>query len=115
EKPNQKILISFFSPSGFEIRKNYDKADLIVYLPLDTKKNAKDFIQLFQPSLAVFVKYEIWLNYLNQLKINRIDSILISATFNQSQRFFKWNGSIFREGLKTFKTIYVQNENSQKL
>lgn len=115
EKPNQKILISFFSPSGYEIRKNYDKADLILYLPLDTKKNAKDFIQLFQPSLAVFVKYEIWLNYLNQLKINEIDSILISATFNKNQRFFKWNGKIFRDGLKTFKTIYVQNVESKNL
>lgn len=115
EKPNQKILITFFSPSGFEIKKNYDKADLILYLPLDTRKNAKDFIQLFQPSLAVFVKYEIWLNYLNQIKNNGIKSILISATFNKDQRFFKWNGKIFRDGLKIFNTIYVQNENSKKI
>lgn len=114
EKPNKKILISFFSPSGYEIRKNYEKADLVLYLPLDTTKNAKKFIELFQPTLAVFVKYEIWLNYLQQLKNSKIESILISATFYPSQRFFKWYGNIFRNGLRNFKSIYVQNKSSQK-
>ncbi len=115
EKPHQKILISFFSPSGYEVRKNYDKADLVVYLPIDTRKNASTFLQLFQPSLAVFVKYEIWINYLNALKNSTIDSILISASFNTKQRFFKWYGKIFREGLSVFRSIYVQNNQSQQL
>lgn len=115
EKPSSKILLTFFSPSGYEIRKNYELADLVIYLPADTKTNAYYFIDAFKPSMAIFVKYEIWLNLLAELRKNKIKTILISAVFNSKQRFFKWYGKIFREGLSGMDKIYVQDENSCEL
>ncbi len=115
EKPESKILLTFFSPSGYEIRKNYELADLVLYLPADTKTNAYYFIHAFQPSMAVFVKYEIWLNILAELRKNKIKTILISAVFTSNQRFFKWYGKIFREGLNGMDEIYVQDESSFEL
>jgi 3-deoxy-D-manno-octulosonic-acid transferase len=115
EKPEQKILLTFFSPSGYEIRKNYELVDLVIYLPADTKTNAFWLVDAFRPSLAVFVKYEIWLNILAELKKNKIKTILISAVFHPKQRFFKWYGKIFREALSAMNTIYVQNEASHEI
>lgn len=112
EKPQSKILITFFSPSGYEIRKNYNLADHVLYLPTDTKSNAKKFIDAFQPTMAVFVKYEIWLNILSELHVRKIKTILISAVFYSEQRFFKWYGNIFREALSGLDKIYVQNQAS---
>ena len=90
--PNHKIVLSFFSPSGFEIRKNTPIADCVVYLPLDTKQNVKQFLDLAHPDLIVFVKYEIWPNYLSEISNRKIDAILISALFRKNQSFFKSSG-----------------------
>lgn len=113
--PNHKIVLSFFSPSGYEIRKNAPFADLVVYLPLDTKNNAKRFISLVNPELTVFVKYEIWPNYLNEIKSRGLRALLISAVFRKDQSFFKWYGSQTREALFAFEHIFTQNETSKKL
>lgn len=115
EKPETKILLTFFSPSGYEIRKNYELVDLVIYIPADTKTNAYYFVDAFRPSLAIFVKYEIWLNILSELKKNKIKTILISAVFHPEQRFFKWYGKIFREALSAMDKIYVQNESSYEI
>lgn len=109
------IVLTFFSPSGFEIRKNYDAADLVTYLPIDTPSNAKKFIRLLQPTKVYFVKYEFWFNYLNELKGNQIDTYLISGIFRKKQHFFKWYGSWFRSQLKAFTHFFLQNENSAEL
>ena len=85
-----KIVLSFFSPSGFEIRKNSPIADLVVYLPLDTQKNAKRFLDLVHPDLVIFVKYDFWPNFLRELKSRKLKTILISAAFRKNQSFFKW-------------------------
>ncbi|MEO8761129.1 MAG: glycosyltransferase N-terminal domain-containing protein [Bacteroidia bacterium] len=111
----QKIVLTFFSPSGYEIRKNYEFADAVFYLPLDFKSNAKKFIHLIKPTTAIFVKYEFWLNYLNQLKKQNIPTYLISATFRPDQHFFKWYGGIFFKVLKSYKKIFLQDENSFQL
>jgi len=113
--PNHKIVLSFFSPSGYEIRKNAPFADLVVYLPLDTKNNAKRFINLVNPELTVFVKYEIWPNYLNEIKSRGLRAILISAVFRKDQSFFKWYGSQTKKALFAFEHIFTQNETSKKL
>ncbi|MFS4482364.1 3-deoxy-D-manno-octulosonic acid transferase [Hyunsoonleella sp. 2307UL5-6] len=110
-----KIVLTFFSPSGFQIRKNSPIADVVVYLPLDTKKNAVKFIKLVNPELSVFVKYDIWPNYLNTLKTNKLKSILISAAFRQNQIYFKTYGSIFKNALFTFAHIFTQNKKSKDL
>lgn len=110
-----KVIVTFFSPSGYEIRKNTPDADLVVYLPLDTKKNAKKFIKIVQPEMAFFVKYEFWINYLNELKINNIPTYLVSGIFRENQVFFKWHGKIMRDCLHCFTHFFVQNEKSQKL
>lgn len=115
QKPETRILLTFFSPSGYEIRKDYELVDLVIYLPADTKTNAFHFVKAFQPSLAIFVKYEIWLNIISELKKNRIKTILISAVFYPEQRFFKWYGRIFREAILGLDKIYVQNESSFEL
>ena len=112
---NHKIVLSFFSPSGFEIRKNNPITDIVVYLPIDTKQNAKTFLNLVHPDLVIFVKYEIWPNYLNELSKRKIQSILISALFRKNQSFFKFYGTIMRKSLKVFEHIFVQNENSKTL
>ena len=113
--PNHKIVLSFFSPSGFEIRKNNPITDVVVYLPLDTKSNANTFLDLVHPDLVIFVKYEIWPNYLNELDRRKIRTILISALFRKEQSFFKFYGGMMRQSLKAFEHIFVQNESSKKL
>lgn len=108
-----KIILTFFSPSGYEIRKNYPLADLVCYLPKDSAVNAKKFICAIQPKAAFFAKYEYWYFYLRELKSNNIPCYLISAVFNPNQVFFKWYGGFFRNILKLFRGIYVVNSNSQ--
>ncbi len=110
-----KILLTFFSPSGYEIRKNYKTADYIFYLPLDTKKNAYKFVKLVNPSKAFFIKYEFWYHYLNQLQITNIPVYLVSANFRQNQVFFRWYGGWFRSILHKFTHIFVQNKKSEQL
>lgn len=113
--PSFKIVLTFFSPSGYEVRKEYEFADQITYLPLDSKSNAKKFIRLTHPSLAIFVKYEFWPNLLDELKLNRIPTLLISGIFRKDQIFFKSSGKWMRKRLNAFRHFYVQNEASQNL
>lgn len=113
--PNHKILVTFFSPSGYEVRKNNTVADVTVYLPLDTISNAKQFISLVHPEMAFFIKYEYWPNYLNELKKQQIKTYLISGILRENQAFFKWYGGFYRNALKTFDYFFVQNESSKKL
>lgn len=110
--PNYKILVTFFSPSGYEIRKNYDKADFIFYLPADTPINARQFIEIVKPSIAFFVKYEFWRNYLSELKKHQVPVISFSAIFRPSQVFFKPYGGFYRKILTYFDHILVQNPES---
>ena len=112
--PEWKIVLTFFSPSGFEVRKDYPHADLICYLPADTRQNAQDFLDLIQPDVAVFVKYEFWANYLFELKKRGTTTLLVSALFRPSQPFFKWYGGFWRKMLGCFTHIFVQNESSAK-
>jgi 3-deoxy-D-manno-octulosonic-acid transferase len=113
--PDWKILLTFFSPSGYEIRKNYDGADYIFYLPLDTPLNAKKFIRLVRPSLVVFVKYEFWFRYLDILYREKIPVYVISAIFRPNQHFFKWYGGWARKQLKKVTEFFVQDSASEKL
>jgi 3-deoxy-D-manno-octulosonic-acid transferase len=113
--PSHKIVISFFSPSGYEVRKNNTVADATVYLPLDTPKNAKKFLKLVHPDFVFFIKYEFWINYLDQLQKQNIPTYLISGIFREKQLFFKWYGGFYRKALDTFTHFFVQNENSKKL
>lgn len=113
--PSHKIVVTFFSPSGYEVRKNNTVADVTVYLPLDTSSNAKQFIQLVHPEMVFFIKYEYWPNYLNELKKHQIKTYLISGILRENQAFFKWYGGFYRNALKTFDYFFVQNENSKKL
>jgi len=113
--PYYKILLTFFSPSGYEVRKDYAFADVITYLPLDTKRNANKFIKMAHPKLAIFVKYEFWPNFLRVLKNKNIDTILVSGIFREKQAFFQLYGSWMRKSLHTFSHFFVQNENSKKL
>ena len=113
--PSHKIIITFFSPSGYEVRKNNSIADVTVYLPLDTKSNAKRFVELAHPEMVFLIKYEFWPNYLNELKQQGIKTYLISGIFRENQMFFKWYGSFYRNALKTFDYFFVQNEKSKKL
>lgn len=113
--PNHKIVVTFFSPSGFEVRKNNTVADITVYMPLDTKKNAATFLKLVHPEMVFFIKYEYWPNYLNELKKRNIKTYLISGVFRENQIFFKWYGGFYRNALKTFDYFFVQNESSKKL
>ena len=115
ENPFKKIIITFFSPSGYEVRKNYQVADVVCYLPLDTKKNAKKFIELVNPSIAVFVKYEFWPNILRELKGRKIETILVSGIFRKNQIFFKNYGFWMRKSLKAFTHFFVQDNNSKEL
>lgn len=110
-----KILITFFSPSGYEVKKNTAVADAVAYLPLDTRRNAKHFIDTVNPILAIFVKYEIWPNYLKELKEKQVPILLISAIFKKEQVFFKWYGGIMRKALQAFTHLFVQDHNSVKL
>ncbi|WP_264519706.1 3-deoxy-D-manno-octulosonic acid transferase [Flavobacterium sp. N1994] len=113
--PNHKIVLTFFSPSGFEVRKNNTIADVTIYLPLDTKSNAKEFLKLVHPELVFFIKYEYWPNYLNELKKANIKTYLISGIFRENQAFFKWYGGFYRNALKAFDYFFVQNESSKLL
>ncbi len=112
---NSKILLTFFSPSGYEIRKNYDGADYVMYLPMDGVTNAKEFVDLVQPQLAIFVKYEFWHYYLTELKNRNIETILVSGIFRPSQPFFKWWGGFNRNMLQNFSHLFVQNAASKQL
>jgi len=113
--PDDIILLTFFSPSGFEIRKDYKGADIIIYLPFDFSRNAKKFLDIVKPDKAIFIKYEFWYNYIFELHRRKIPVILISAIFRKNQIFFKWYGSWFRKALSFYKFIFVQNQDSQAL
>ena len=115
EFPNHKIVVTFFSPSGYEVRKNNSIADACVYLPLDTKSNAQKFLKLVHPDLVFFIKYEYWPNYLNELKKLNIKTYLISGIFRKNQAFFQWYGGFYRNALKAFDYFFVQNESSKLL
>lgn len=115
ERPEYKILLTFFSPSGYEIRKNYQGADYIFYLPIDTQSNAREFLDIVKPQIAVFVKYEYWINLLTELKIRNIPTYIVSAIFRRDSIFFRSTGNMWREALKSFNTIFVQDENSKAL
>jgi 3-deoxy-D-manno-octulosonic-acid transferase len=114
-QPNHKILLTFFSPSGYEIRKNTPAADVVVYLPMDTLGNARKFLKLAHPEMAFFIKYEFWPNYLNALKKAGTPTYLISGLFRPHQAFFKWYGGIYREAFKAFRHFFVQYESSKEL
>jgi 3-deoxy-D-manno-octulosonic-acid transferase len=112
--PSHKIVVTFFSPSGYEVRKNNTVADVTIYLPLDTKNNAKRFLKLVHPELAFFIKYEFWLNYLKELEKSKTPTYLISGIFRDSQMFFKWYGGFYRKALNAFTYFFVQNEKSKQ-
>lgn len=114
-KPKEKIVVTFFSPSGYEIRKNYALADGIFYLPIDTPSNAKKFIALIKPKMAIFTKYEFWPNYFKTLSKNNIPLYIISGIFRPNQIFFKWYGGFYRNVLKCVTHFFVQNEESLRL
>jgi len=113
--PNYQIVLTFFSPSGYEVRKNYTLADAILYLPYDSAKNAKAFMELVNPDIAFFVKYEFWFHYLNQLNKRNIPTYIFSAIFRPSQHFFNWYGGWYRKMLGFFDFIFVQNQASEQL
>lgn len=115
EHPDRKILVTFFSPSGYEIRKNYAGADYIFYLPSDTPYNVRRFLDIAHPEMAIFVKYEFWLNYLSQLAEHRVKSYLVSAIFRRNSIFFKSYGGRWRRALDTFDQMFVQNDESREL
>lgn len=113
--PNYKILVTFFSPSGYEVRKNYSLADVVCYLPLDSKTNAVKFVNLVNPKLAIFVKYEFWPNMLFELHKNNCKTILVSGIFRENQIFFEWYGKLMRRALESFDHFFVQNSESKEL
>jgi 3-deoxy-D-manno-octulosonic-acid transferase len=115
EYPAHKILLSFFSPSGFKMAHNYKYADYITYLPLDTRKNAGDFVTLIKPELVIFVKYEFWYHHLNTVACHHIPLLLVSAVFRKDQMFFKRYGSFFRKMLFLFRHVFVQDKLSLQL
>lgn len=113
--PDHKILLTFFSPSGYEIRKNYAGADHVFYLPLDTRANAERFISITDPSIIFFIKYEFWFNYIDVLHKRNVPFYLVSANFRKSQHFFKWYGGWQRKMLHYYRHIFVQTDNSKRL
>lgn len=115
EYPRYKILLTFFSPSGYEVRKNYPGADVICYLPFDTLSNVREFLDLARPKMAIFIKYEFWANYLTELKRRNIPTYIISAIFRKEQWFFKWYGAGYRKVLNCFNRLFVQDEASLRL
>ena len=115
EHPEVPILLSFFSPSGFEVRKNYPYVDAVVYLPFDTPRRVRKFLDLVRPSMAIFIKYEFWGNYLEELHKRGIPTYLISSIFRPGQRFFRKGGGLFRRMLGCFTHLYVQDERSRRL
>lgn len=110
-----KILLTFFSPSGYEVQKNYKGADWVYYLPLDCRENAREFLDIVNPSLVIFVKYEFWFYYLDELKRRKIQTLLVSSIFLPKHPFFKWYGGLYRQMLGCFNHIFVQNEASKNL
>ena len=115
EHPEYKILLTFFSPSGYEVRKNYEGADIICYLPLDTITNARRFLRTIRPVMAFFIKYEFWYNYLHILKHRNVPVYSVSSIFRPDQVFFKWYGHQYSRVLNCFTRFYVQNEVSREL
>lgn len=115
EHPGYKILLTFFSPSGYEVRKNYNGADVICYLPFDTPYRVKKFVNLANPAIAVFIKYEFWGNYLCELKRREIPVYIISAIFRPDQLFFQWYGIPYRKMLTCFNHLFVQDQRSKAL
>lgn len=115
EHPEYKILLTFFSPSGYEVRKNYNGADVICYLPFDTPYRVKKFLNLANPSIAVFIKYEFWGNYLQELKHRNIPVYIISSIFRRDQLFFQWFGYPYRKMLYCFTHLFVQDDRSAAL
>lgn len=113
--PEVLILLTFFSPSGYQIRKNYPGADYIFYLPLDKRHNAERLVELFRPSLVIFVKYEFWYYYMLELHRRKIPVLMISAVFREQQVFFKWYGALYRQILKYYDCIFVQDEQSLQI
>lgn len=115
EHPQYKILLTFFSPSGYEVRKNYAGADIICYLPIDTIGNARKFLRTVRPVMAFFIKYEFWYNYLHVLKHRQIPTYSVSSIFRKDQVFFKWYGRHYGKVLNCFTRFFVQNEESRRL
>lgn len=115
ESPHYKILLTFFSPSGYEVRKNYAHADFVYYLPWDTAKNAKRFVDITNPAIAIFVKYEFWHHFACAIRKNNIPLISVSAIFRNDQLYFQWYGNFYRHILKNFQHFFVQNHESKKL
>ena len=115
DHPEYKILLTFFSPSGYEVRKNYEGADIITYLPLDTITNARRFLRLIRPVMAFFIKYEFWYNYLHILKHRNVPVYSVSSIFRPDQVFFKWYGRQYGRVLNCFTHFFVQNEISKEL
>jgi len=115
EHPEIKVLLTFFSPSGYEVRKNYEGADIICYLPLDTPFNARRFLRIIRPEMAFFIKYEFWYNYLHILKHRNVPVYSVSSIFREGQVFFRWYGRQYGHVLKCFTHFYVQNEKSREL
>jgi 3-deoxy-D-manno-octulosonic-acid transferase len=113
--PQHKILLTFFSSSGYEVRKDYAGADFVFYLPIDTPRNARRFIRCVNPAVAVFIKYEFWYNLLRQLQQNEVPTYIVSAIFRPQQVFFKWYGAFFRKMLHTYRILFVQDEQSVTL
>lgn len=113
--PDKKVLLTFYSPSGYEIRKNYALADYVFYLPHDTKANAHRFIETVQPEMVFFIKYEFWQHYLNEIGRHHIPLYLISGVFRPNQVFFRWYGRAYRKVLQHFTHFFVQNESSKQL
>lgn len=115
EHPEYKILLTFFSPSGYEVRKNYTGADIITYLPIDTITNARTFLRAIRPVMAFFIKYEFWYNYLHILQYRGVPTYSVSSIFRPNQIFFKWYGRNYGRVLQCFTHFFVQNEESQQL
>lgn len=113
--PQYKILLTFFSPSGYEIQKNYHQADYVFYLPKDTQQNAQHFLAIVKPSLIIYIKYEFWYHYITQAQQLHIPLILTSAIFRSNQPFFKWYGNLHQQMLKCFTQIFVQDNSSAQL
>ena len=113
--PEKKIVLTFFSPSGYEVRKNYDLADVVLYLPADTSRNAKRFIDIVQPEMAFFIKYEFWYHFIKELNSRKVPVYGVSVIFRDKQPFFRWYGHWFRRILRFFDHFYLQDERSAKM
>lgn len=113
--PGYKILLTFFSPSGYEVRKDYPLADYVFYLPSDTRRNARKFVQIVRPRLVFFIKYEFWFNYMNELYIRKVPYFMVSVIFRPSQHFFRFWGTWFRRQLRKITYLFVQDERSLEL